>query len=244
MIRISATAACARGRHPRPLRHGPAAQTACRGVAGAPTCGVEAAGDEPVDRLSFGRLFRRSGPMMPRSFPCPALTLAFAASASRPAGRESRRYRSACCCASTRARRPTRSRSPAARCSSAHRSACRRASAASPPASRADGSERRRIDERYTLPHGKVRDVHYEANELTAALHQRGRQQARGHLPGEQPRRRLRLPHLRTGEAPHHHRARADRLQASRATPPPSSRSRRRPARAGWRPSRATRRPT
>jgi hypothetical protein len=34
----------------------------------------------------------------------------------------------------------------------------------------AAGSERRRIDERYTLPHGKVRDVHYEANELTAAF--------------------------------------------------------------------------
>lgn len=34
----------------------------------------------------------------------------------------------------------------------------------------AAGSERRRIDERYTLPHGKVRDVHYQANELTAAF--------------------------------------------------------------------------
>jgi hypothetical protein len=32
----------------------------------------------------------------------------------------------------------------------------------------AAGSESRRIDEHYTLPHGKVRDVHYEANELTA----------------------------------------------------------------------------
>ncbi len=31
-----------------------------------------------------------------------------------------------------------------------------------------EGTERRKIDERYTLPHGKVRDVHYEANELTA----------------------------------------------------------------------------
>lgn len=38
----------------------------------------------------------------------------------------------------------------------------------------AAGSGRRRIDERYTLPHGKVRDVHYEANELTAAFTNEG----------------------------------------------------------------------
>lgn len=31
-----------------------------------------------------------------------------------------------------------------------------------------DGSDSAVIDERYTLPHGKVRDVHYRANELTA----------------------------------------------------------------------------
>lgn len=33
---------------------------------------------------------------------------------------------------------------------------------------KADGSSTAKIDERYTLPHGKVRDVHYLANELTA----------------------------------------------------------------------------
>ena len=41
----------------------------------------------------------------------------------------------------------------------------------------AAGSERRRIDERYTLPHGKVRDVHSLANELTARFtNQQGNQ--------------------------------------------------------------------
>ncbi len=29
------------------------------------------------------------------------------------------------------------------------------------------GTETRRIDERYELPHGKIRDIHYQANELT-----------------------------------------------------------------------------
>lgn len=33
----------------------------------------------------------------------------------------------------------------------------------------ATGANTRSIDERYTLPHGKVRDVHYVANELTAS---------------------------------------------------------------------------
>jgi Glycoside hydrolase 97/Glycosyl-hydrolase 97 N-terminal/Glycosyl-hydrolase 97 C-terminal, oligomerisation len=33
---------------------------------------------------------------------------------------------------------------------------------------KADGSKSAKIDERYTLPHGKVREVHYEANEMTA----------------------------------------------------------------------------
>ncbi len=35
---------------------------------------------------------------------------------------------------------------------------------------RADGTETGRIDERYTLPHGKVRDVHYVANTLRSAF--------------------------------------------------------------------------
>ncbi|HEX2861531.1 MAG TPA: glycoside hydrolase family 97 N-terminal domain-containing protein, partial [Lacunisphaera sp.] len=35
---------------------------------------------------------------------------------------------------------------------------------------KADGSTTARIDERYSLPHGKVRDVHYVANELTAGF--------------------------------------------------------------------------
>lgn len=33
---------------------------------------------------------------------------------------------------------------------------------------KADGTSFAKLDERYTLPHGKVRDVHYVANELTA----------------------------------------------------------------------------
>ena len=33
---------------------------------------------------------------------------------------------------------------------------------------KADGAATAKLDERYTLPHGKVRDVHYVANELTA----------------------------------------------------------------------------
>lgn len=35
---------------------------------------------------------------------------------------------------------------------------------------KAAGSKTATLDERYTLPHGKVRDVHYRANELTAAF--------------------------------------------------------------------------
>jgi hypothetical protein len=39
---------------------------------------------------------------------------------------------------------------------------------------KAAGSTTARIDERYTLPHGKVRDVHYQANELIARFTNEG----------------------------------------------------------------------